>query len=200
MLIATDKANKVILELLDYSAPHELSMEPRNINEVIEKVLNMTRHNFTKAHVIVSQNLSDDLPLVAIDESKLDQVFINLLLNAIGAMPSGGQVDIRSYCERMTATGDNVSSKLTELFNIGDPMVIVEIADTGSGIDHTHLAKIFEPFFSTKTTGQGTGLGLSVTKSIVDMHRGLITLENIEGDATGVRVRLYFPTVSPHEP
>ncbi len=202
MMAATNKANHVILELLDYSTPHEISMIPKNINEVLNKVLHMTRHHFKKAQITVKLEFGKNLPPISMDESRLDQVFMNLLLNSVAAMPDGGHIRIRTYSERMTETGANVSGKLTEVFRIGDPMVIVEITDSGTGIESKNIDKIFDPFFSTKATGQGTGLGLSVTKSIVDMHRGLITLENVKGDtqaAKGARARIYFPPYSPQK-
>ena len=108
-------------------------------------------------------------------------------------MPKGGELIVKTYTKRMNATGANVSSEMTEHFRIGDTIVVVEILDTGTGIDDNHQNKVFDPFFSTKTTGEGTGLGLSVTRSIVDMHRGMITLENRENQV-GACARILFPT------
>ena len=108
----------------------------------------------------------------------MEQVFMNLFLNALAVMPRGGDLTVRTREERLKKAGANVSAKITERFRIGDPLAIIEIEDSGSGIDPAHADKIFDPFFSTRSTEDGTGLGLSVTRNIVEMHRGMITLEN----------------------
>lgn len=190
---ATQKANGVIMELLDYSTPHEMSMETKDINVLIHRVQALMRHNFREAKVKVIDELSSDLGPVVMDESKMEQVFINLFLNAISVMPDGGEVTLRSRMERLKHGGHNVSGKLNELFNIGERMIIIEVLDTGHGIDDKIKDKLFDPFYSTRSTGDGTGLGLSVTQSIVEMHRGIITLENRE-NCKGACARLIFPT------
>lgn len=190
---ATEKANQVVFELLDYSAPHKMSMVPSSINDVIEKVLGLMRHNFNEARITVSQDLTPNLPLLSMDVPKIEQVFINIFLNAIGAMHDGGELAVHTYTQRMKQAGANVSSKLSEIFNVGDQMIIIDIDDSGHGLDPKHQEKIFDPFYSTKSTGEGTGLGLSVTRTIVEMHGGMITLEN-KDNGGGARVRLLFPT------
>ena len=187
------KANDVVFELLDYSSPHEMSMVPTSINETIEHVLGLMRHNMREARVKLVDEREDNLPEVFIDASKIDQVFINLILNAIAVMPDGGELIVRTYTKRMREAGSNVSSAMTEHFRVGDVIVVVEIIDSGMGIENINQDKVFDPFFSTKTTGEGTGLGLSVTRSIVDMHRGMITLQNRK-DTTGACAQLLFPT------
>lgn len=193
MEAATRKANDVIFELLDYSAPHEVSMESGDLNGLIERVLALMRHNFNEARVTVTSELAPELQPISMDGSKLEQVFIKLFLNAISVMPEGGELTVRSLSTRMQHTGNNVSSEMTERFRIGDPLAVVEIEDTGHGIDEENLNKLFDPFFSTRTTGNGTGLGLSVTRSIVEMHRGYVTLEN-KKKGRGACARLIFPT------
>lgn len=189
---AVNKANDVVFELLDYSSPHKVSL-PLSINTAIRRVLALMRHNLREAHIELIDECSPELPDVLIDSSKIDQVFINLILNAISVMKDGGQLTIRTYKQRMSTAGSNVSSDMTELFRIGDTIVIVDILDTGTGIKKRDEAKLFDPFYSTKSTEEGTGLGLSVTRSIVDMHRGMITLEN-RADTQGACARLLFPT------
>lgn len=192
---ALGKANAVISQLLDYSSPHEVTTEPNDLNAIIREVIAMMRHNFNEAQITVQTNLAADLPLVALDPQKMDQVFINLFLNAISAMKKGGQLSVRTYTQRMKSTGSNVSSELTEVFKVGETMVTVEIADTGHGISSKSADKLFDPFYSTRSTGEGTGLGLSVTRSIVEMHRGNITLNNRK-DCPGACATLYLP-ISP---
>ncbi|MFU8848160.1 MAG: PAS domain-containing protein [Opitutales bacterium] len=195
MLQAVTKANNVISQLLDYSAPREVSSIPQDLNKIIQEVLTMLRHNFNEAHIQVVADLTESLPLIDVDTQKMDQVFINIFLNAISAMPKGGTLTVHTYTQRMKSPGSNVSSELTERFKIGERFVTVEITDTGHGITKDSADKLFEPFYSTNSTGKGTGLGLSVTRSIVEMHRGMITLENRK-DASGACATLHFP-ISP---
>lgn len=198
MQIAADKANHVIFELLDYSSPHEISMVPKSINEIIEHVLTFMRHNFNEAQIELQLQLSPNLPAVLVDTKKMEQVFINLFLNAISVMPDGGKLTVNSHNETMQQAGSNVSSQMTECFRIGEKIVVIEVKDSGDGLSAAALEKVFDPFYSSKSTGNGTGLGLSVTRSIVDMHRGLITLENRK-TSLGVCARLIFPTTSTNE-
>ena len=190
---AVNKANDVVLELLDYSSPHEMNMVPTTINDTIEHVLTLMRHNLKESRIHLVDERSAGLPDVLIDAAKIDQVFINLILNAISVMPDGGELIIRTSNKRLNKAGPNVSAAITEHFRVGDTMVIVEIIDSGTGIADENRTKVFDPFFSTKTTGEGTGLGLSVTRSIVEIHRGMITLENRK-DRKGACARLLFPT------
>lgn len=192
MTAAIERANGVIFELLDYSAPHEVNMRPTDMNAVIRQVLGLLRHNFKEAKVEVTAELEEELPEIAAEVSKIEQVFVNLFLNAIAAMDEGGELTVRSFSHRMSSTGSNVSSQMTERFRIGDRIVSVEVIDSGRGIRDEDVSKLFDPFFSTKSTGEGTGLGLSVTRSIVEMHRGLITLQN-RPEGFGALARLSFP-------
>lgn len=192
---AVERANNVIFELLDYSSPHDVAMQPANINRLIERILSMMRHNFNEASIHVTKLLGEEIDLVQFDSQKLEQVFINLFLNAISVMKKGGTLEIRTSTMRMKSTGSNVSSVMTELFRIGDPIVVVEVLDTGTGLSDNEAQKAFDPFYSTKATGEGTGLGLSVTRSIVEMHHAMITLTNRK-DGQGACARLLFPAAT----
>lgn len=192
---AITKANDVIFELLDYSSPREMQLEPQHIHTVVEQTLSFLQHNFKQANIKCLNELDADLPQTRIDLKKIEQVFINLLLNCINAMPSGGELVIRSKLTRMQSAGANVSSELTELFRIGDPILQIEIEDNGHGIDDKHKDKLFDPFYSTNSTGAGTGLGLSVTRRILEIHHAHITLENCKNHR-GCLTTLYFHPVS----
>ena len=195
---AVERANNVIFELLDYSAPQDVAMQPANIHELIDRILNMMRHNFNEANVQVTKNFSEDIEHVLLDAQKLEQVFINLFLNAISVMKNGGALEINTSMMRMKSAGSNVSSAMTELFCIGDKIVVIEVLDAGTGLSDDDAKKAFDPFYSTKATGEGTGLGLSVTRSIVEMHHGMITLTNRK-DGQGACARLLFPTATTPE-
>lgn len=178
---ALHRANGVVQDLLDFSSPRELGMQPRPINALVEKALRFVRHDLSKAGVKVVTDLGQDLPDAFVDPTKIEQVFINLFTNACHAMPSGGMLSVATREKTISAaesprhdTGDRSGIR----FRAGESALVVEIRDTGTGVPPEKLNRIFEPFFTTKSTGKGTGLGLSVTQKIVDLHRGKISIEN----------------------
>jgi signal transduction histidine kinase len=161
------RAEVVIRGLLDFSAPSRLDARPQDLNCVVRQSLSLMQHEFTRGHVVVDINLADDLPLVNLDPAKMEQVFLNAFLNAVQAMPSGGTLGIRTCFRRL------------------DEVIEVEISDTGAGISPEKLSDLFNPFFTTKPVGVGTGLGLSVSKMLVELHGGTIQIANrIEGGAS----------------
>jgi two-component system NtrC family sensor kinase len=143
-----------------------------NLNAVLEETLTLVQHPFKTARVSVIQSLNRELPLVRGSITRLQQVFLNLFMNARDAMPNGGMLEVR--------TGAHNGS------------VEVEVADTGVGIPAEHLHRIFDPFFTTKSSGKGTGLGLSVSYGIIKEHAGKVEVRSTPGKGTSFR--LEFPT------
>lgn len=181
---ALHRANAVVQDLLDFSSPRELGMQPRSINLLIEKALRFVRHDLSKGGVKVITSLGANLPDAFVDPTKIEQVFVNLFTNACHAMPSGGTLSVTTTERVMTPaecpkhdSGDRSGLR----FRTGETVLAIEIRDTGSGVPPEKLGRIFEPFFTTKSTGKGTGLGLSVTQKIMDLHRGKISIENHPG-------------------
>ena len=176
----TFRAAKIVNGLLNLSRPAQAGadMAPVDINGVINDVLALLEHQLQLHHVTVRRELSDR-PLVVMGlEHKLQQVFLNLLLNARDAMPKGGWLSV--------TTRDQAGH------------AVVEVADTGSGIPNEYLARIYDPFFTTKAIGQGTGLGLSITYGIVREHEGSIDCESSVGQ--GTRFILEFPPAPVEQP
>jgi two-component system NtrC family sensor kinase len=170
----TFRAAKIVNSLLNLSRPAAAGSSeqvPIDLNEVIVDVLSLLEHQFEIAKVKVRRELSERPVLVLGIEHKLQQVFLNLFLNARDSMPKGGWLSITTRVD-----GDRA---------------LAEVADTGSGIPSEHLARIYDPFFTTKAIGQGTGLGLSITYGIVREHDGSINCESIIGQ--GTKFILGFP-------
>ncbi len=189
---AVERASLVIRDLLDFSARRTLKIGPACINALIEKTLRFVKHDLASAGVSAVKALATDLPKCQVDTNKILQVFINLFVNAVHSMPKGGTLTIKTSKTVMDADDADyhVSSSPVPRYRAGDTIVNVEIRDTGTGIPDENLKKIFDPFFTTKPAGQGTGLGLSVTMQIVDLHRGILTISNAtEG---GVLVAIAF--------
>ena len=112
------------------------------------------------------------------------------MLNAAQAMLNGGKIIIRSYDKKLEKITNGIGRREDDYFQVGEHAVIVEIEDTGSGISEENLKKIFDPFFTTKGPTGGSGLGLSVTRNIISMHKGLIDIKSQIGKGTTVIVTL----------
>ncbi|HEX8296860.1 MAG TPA: PAS domain-containing protein, partial [Chthoniobacteraceae bacterium] len=186
---AVERADSVIRGLLDFSAPKQLEVTRENLNGIIERAITLVRGEMKGGFEIIRE-LQSDLPLLPLDSGKIGQVFINLLTNALHAMPDGGTLLVRTYSKQLTGVGANIGGSRSESFRVGGILVVAEVEDSGHGIPEEKLSKIFEPFFTTKPTGKGTGLGLSVVKTIIDLHAGTIDIRNLpEG---GARATIMF--------
>jgi PAS domain S-box-containing protein len=170
----TFRAAKIVNSLLTLSRPTSSDRSSFDINVVIADVLSLLEHQFESHRIRVRRELSETPVVVLGLEHKLQQVFLNLFLNARDAMPKGGWLSITTGTEGNQA--------------------IAEVADTGSGIPSEYLARIYDPFFTTKAIGQGTGLGLSITYGIVREHEGTIECES--GIGQGTRFILSFPAIA----
>ena len=182
MELAVKRAAAVIRGMLDFSAERELQMEPADLNAIIEEALLLVKHDLTKSHIRVRRVLAEGLPQVSLDRQKMHQVFINLFVNAVHAMGDQGGELVVTTCTRELLQDDCYEWQAGERGLVrlrqGQQALIVYVDDTGSGIPPDQLSKIFDPFFTTKPTGQGTGLGLSVTQKIIEIHGGRIALAN----------------------
>jgi PAS domain S-box-containing protein len=166
----TFRAAKIVNGLLNLARPAQIERAPVDLHAVINDVLSLLEHQFRTSNLQVRKDLSVETPVVLAIEHKLQQVFLNLFLNARDAMPKGGWLSITTRME--------------------DDRAVVEVGDTGAGIQSEYLSRIYDPFFTTKPIGQGTGLGLSITYGIVREHDGVITCESTEGKGTVFRLML----------
>jgi len=167
---AIQRANRVISELLEFSRPGDLALAPEDFHAIVDRALSLVKLEVTRHHIDVVRRFCETLPALPVDKNKVEQVLVNIFMNAIQVMPRGGTLTVRTS---VTPAGEEGLAALT-----------VEIDDTGPGIPDAYRTKIFEPFFTTKPTGQGTGLGLCVARQIIQLHGGTIELGNrAEGGA-----------------
>jgi two-component system NtrC family sensor kinase len=162
----TFRASEIVNNLLNFSRTSGTEFSDVNINKIIQDTLALLEHQLKTAKVRVEDDLASNLPPIQGNTGKLQQVFLNLFLNARDAMPSGGTLRVS------TRNGNSVN---------------VTVADTGSGIAQEHIQRIYDPFFTTKTEQghrRGTGLGLSVTYGIIQEHAGKISVESRVGQGT----------------
>ncbi len=166
------RCRKIVKQVLDFARESKLEKEPAHINDVIRQSLTMLEKlaNFQNVKIITA--LAEDLPVLNLDVTQMRSVINNLAINAADAMPQGGTLTIRTWHKRDTN------------------MVVVEVTDTGVGIAEENIGKVYDPFFTTKEVGKGTGLGLAVTYGIVNRHNGSIEIKSKVGEGTTFTISL----------
>ena len=169
----TFRASEIVNNLLNFSRTGAAELADIDVNRVVEETLSLVAHPLKTSQIQVVKQLGDGLPAVRGSANKLQQVFLNLFLNARDAMPAGGMLEVRTAARNGS--------------------VEVEVADTGAGIPREHIHRIFDPFFTTKSNGRGTGLGLSVSYGIIKEHAGKIDVRSTPGKGTSFHVE--FPAL-----
>ncbi len=169
MVQEVDRLNRVIGQLLDYARPMTMNRRETAIQTVIQHALRMIESQAREKGVVIQTELQADVAAVLIDPDRIKQVFLNLYLNAIGAMEGGGILSVA-------------------LLSMTDRRIRIEVRDTGVGIDPKDLDRIFDPYFTTKSSG--TGLGLAIVQKIIEAHRGKIQVASTPGLGTTVSVIL----------
>ncbi len=184
---AIERANNIIGDLLDFSRLKQLEPEPSDVNEVVRGALRLVQFKLVEAHIEVESELAPGLPRLVLDRQKIQQVLLNVVNNAIEAMGEGGQLNIRtrSAASREDKAGPGESGR----WAAEERLVIVEVEDTGPGIAPEELPRVFDPFFTSKAPGEGTGLGLFVAQNIIGLHGGVIEIQN-RSDRAGARVTI----------
>lgn len=158
------RVQAIVRQLLDFSQQHEPAFALTDIHHVVDRVLVLTTHLFAPNRIVLETRFGQGLPNVMVDHHMIEQVLMNLVLNAVQAMKDGGMLTIRT--------------------SVAEGVCLIEICDTGSGIPPAVLPRIFDPFFTTKSEGEGTGLGLSVSLGIVERHGGKILVDSEVGKGT----------------
>jgi two-component system NtrC family sensor kinase len=172
ILREAQRARNVVRRLLDFARQSEPHRDPADITEAVMETVMLMSHSAANQGIHITENYEPDLPWAMLDVNQFKQVVLNLLNNAMQAMPKGGRLTV--------ATGSQVREQVQGVW--------LRVADTGVGIAPPNLERIFEPFFTTKPPGVGTGLGLAVSYSIVNEHGGKIEVESTVGKGTMFRV------------
>ena len=173
-LAEVQRLDNLVWEFLRYARPHKPDLRPTSLSDVVERAVALLSVQAERVGVTLRVEDDGPLPAVALDAQQIEQVLLNVILNAIQASPSGAEVRIRDRLER-----DDV---------------IVDVVDEGTGVPAEHRTQIFSPFFTTKDTG--TGLGLPVAQRIVQSHNGHIEVSSTVGRGTCVSIRLPLTSVA----
>ena len=190
MRSAVNRADHIVRSLLDLARPAALRLGNHDFHVILDSAFSLAIKPFNPNAYRITKNYTQESVSVNVDEDQMQQVFINLVVNALQAMPAGGELTIRTYTKTISADDSGVGRRATDYFKLGDRVVACEIADTGCGIPANKIAKVFDPFYTTKPRGEGTGLGLSIVRAIIEAHRGLIAVRTQEGRGTCFTVLL----------
>ena len=169
----SENANRIVGDLLDFAKPTEISFKLAHIGEVIESACNLVKTRCSKQRVRITKRIGRRIPLLPLDEKRLEEAFLNFILNALDAMSNGGRLTITAYPDYQNKE------------------VVISFSDTGCGISQETLNKIFNPFFTTKTNG--VGLGLCLAQQVIGYHNGKLNLKSKVECGTEIIVSLPIP-------
>lgn len=172
----TARCGRIVRSLLEFSRQSEPDFRPVNLNVLVGKSLVLLEHMMARQNIEIVKELTPDPITILGDHNKLQQVFMNIIVNASQAMPEGGRLTIGTS------------------FSSDGRHAVTQFTDTGCGIPEENLDKLFDPFFTTKKEGKGIGLGLSVVYGIVTQHKGRVTVESRKGEGTTFTILLPVKT------
>ena len=172
IVVQANRCRDIIRGLLDFSRQRKPDKTLCNINNVINQCTSFLENQALFHNIEIIKDLQEDIPMIVIDPSQIERVFINLIINAAEAMEGNGQL------------------KLSTQYEPFDNVVVVKVSDTGQGISEENIDKIFDPFFTTKDVGHGTGLGLAISYGIIKGHKGTISVKSEVGKGTTFTVKL----------
>lgn len=165
-----ERITKIMNQLLSFARQHPIERRPLALSLVVQDIVDVIQERLDKRGIRLEVDLESHCPNVSADRDQMGQVLLNLIVNAIQAMPGGGTLSLRLRCR--------------------NEHVHLSVSDTGCGIPAEHVPKLFTPFFSTKEVGEGTGLGLTVVHGIIEEHQGSITVDSEPGRGTTFHIHL----------
>jgi signal transduction histidine kinase len=173
-----DHLNKIVQQILDFTRVAEPVLAEVDLNQLIDDLGLLTRHKLIHQKIKLVRVLQPNLPLITADATQLEQAFLNLTLNAVEAMPEGGQLKITTRAERPAKPTSTLARQ-----------VVIEFSDTGEGMTEEQRLQVFSSVFNT-TKKKGTGLGLAIVKRVVEAHRGQIEIKSRRGKGTTFSITL----------
>jgi len=185
VVAAAERATALTRQLLAYSRKQVLARRPLRLDDIVKQTADMLRRIIGE-NIVIEVEIAPDLPPIFADATNVDQVIMNLALNARDAMPDGGQITIVVFAVQL----DKVNQARQPNAKPGS-YVCLSMKDNGEGMDKTTLDRIFEPFFTTKEQGKGTGMGLATVYGVLQQHDGWIEVDSARG--SGTEVRVFFP-------
>ena len=175
ILAACNRMTAIMKSLLQFVTRKETEKQKLDVNLLLEDLMNFLRIQFRKQGIRIQKELDRGVPRLLVNKTEMEEIFLNIFMNCVHAMPDGGILTIK-----------------TSIVNIdGWDYNSIEIQDTGFGIHAENLARIFEPFYTSREVGKGTGLGLYITHNLVQKYRGRINIESSPDE--GTTVRILFP-------
>jgi signal transduction histidine kinase len=188
------RASEITRALLTFSRKQDEKQKAlTDLNKLITETIEPLEHQLILNNVKIAKMFNESLPMIEINAKQIQQVILNLINNARDAMAGGGQITIKTYEGIIT---DETKRRKSDLLRDGQKVVLMEVADTGSGMTEEVKAKIFTPFFTTKAEVKGTGLGLSVSHGIIESHGGDIQVRSELNKGSAFIVRLPIPNVN----
>jgi two-component system NtrC family sensor kinase len=172
IVMETTRCRDIVKGLLQFARPEEPETTQISVNSILDKALSLLESQAIFQNITKKKEYQDDLPQVVADRSQLQQVFINIILNAVDAMDGKGTLTLKTFLRK------------------GEPFIHISISDSGHGIKKADRSRLFEPFFTTKEVGAGTGLGLAICYSIIQKHKGTIEVESEVGKGSTFTVKL----------
>lgn len=187
---AVQRASIIIQRLLSYAAPSQCERGPADLHAILRRALAMSDYELRKKNITANLDLDEPMPSLQLDATAIEQALINLILNAAQASPEGATLTITTRQTTLTEPGGDVGRRATDRFPLGIRVVQCDVEDEGAGIPAEVGRRLFEPFFTTRPQGEGTGLGLCVTRNILDLHGGKVELLNRPEGGTCARITL----------
>ena len=204
---ALHRADKIVRGLLDFSSDRKLGLIDTDVNSLLEKALVLVELRIKDLELFLEKDFAPDLPAVKLDPVKMEQVLINVIFNAIqaietsiaeGSNKGAGKLIIRTRAEILSGISRDEGSRTGRHLREGDAVVVIQVLDNGTGIADDKIDHVFDPFYTTKPTGSGTGLGLTVVKKIIDLHEGLVQLRNRPEGGAEAKITLKASNASTH--
>lgn len=210
--VESSRCKKIVNDLLNFARPSEPHFKIVQLHGIIDETIQLLRYQIPADNILIIKEYQASLPEVFIDADQVEQVLMNIMANAIQAMPAGGTITVatsvseltRDDCRQLAASfmdfpaglaGGEVVAGVSkrvltrqEVYEPGDKTIVIEIADTGCGILKENLVKLFHPFFTTKK--EGTGLGLSICWKLVEKQGGIIGVKSVEGEGTTFSIKI----------